>query len=373
MPTFGCLDCSRQLFSMDALFQHCSSTGHSSGCKQCNRYFISPGALEQHIQNSSAHYDDRSSDESSDESSEEDEEEGSFCSKCNRFFINAIALSQHRSNSTEHNWCSVCDKDFKTYEGLNQHTRDSPAHDNWSSDESSDESSEEEEEHFCSKCNRLFVDAASLAQHRLNHSEHNWCFVCNKDFATYGGLNQHSSSSRKHKQKERQLLNERDSSPERKMFDCLFCDREFNQPSAVAMHIESGCHKVTRHQVTAAVHKLKISPTISVNRRLEGPILPPTTIITYSATELAFNGYAYECYLCHKTFRGLKYLNAHLNSPAHDDDEFKCPGKKCKSEFKLVSGLIQHIESGSCGLARFKEVQDQFESLTDRFSRSLKL
>lgn len=152
----------------------------------------------------------------------------------------------------------------------------------------------------------------------------------------------------------------------------MFCDKEFGQPSAVAMHIESGCHKVTRHQVTAAVHKLKIVPTISINHRLEGPILP-TVIITYSATELAFNGTAYECYLCHDTFRTLKGLNAHLKSPAHDDNEFKCPGKKCRSEFKLVSGLIQHIECGTCGVAKFKEVQDQFESLTDQFSRTLKL
>lgn len=154
-------------------------------------------------------------------------------------------------------------------------------------------------------------------------------------------------------------------------FDCLFCERNFGTPSAVAMHIESGCHKVTRHQVTAAVHKLKIVPTISVDRRLEGPTLP--SVVTYSATKLAFNGSAYECYLCHRTFATLGRLNAHLNSPAHDDDEFKCPNKKCGSEFKLVSGLIQHIESETCGLAKFKEVQSQFENLTDMFSRRLKL
>jgi hypothetical protein len=158
---------------------------------------------------------------------------------------------------------------------------------------------------------------------------------------------------------------------EKKTFDCLFCEREFRVPSAVAMHIESGTHNITRHQVTVAVHKLGIVPTISVDRRLEGPIEPPASIITYIATEESYNGVSYECYLCRSTHRTLAQLNRHLNSPAHDADEFKCP--KCKTKFKLVSGLIQHIESSTCAIAKFKEVQSHFENLTDQFSRALKL
>lgn len=137
------------------------------------------------------------------------------------------------------------------------------------------------------------------------------------------------------------------------------------------MHIESGSHKITRHQVTVAVHKLGIVPTISVARRLEAPIEAPATIITYKATEEAFNGVSYECYLCGSTHATLGRLNTHLNSPAHDADEFKCP--KCEAQFKLVSGLTQHIESGTCAIAKFKEVQGHFENLTDQFSRALKV
>jgi len=40
-------------------------------------------------------------------------------------------------------------------------------------------------------------------------------------------------------------------------------------------------------------------------------------------------------------------LNGHLNSPAHDDDEFRCP--KGKTE---ISGFVQHLESRGCGLAK---------------------
>ncbi|KAF9459150.1 hypothetical protein BDZ94DRAFT_1268917 [Collybia nuda] len=110
------------------------------------------------------------------------------------------------------------------------------------------------------------------------------------------------------------------------------------------MHIESGVHGITRHQVTVAVHKLGIIPTISVDRRLEGPIEPPAVIVSYTATEEAFNGRTYKCIFCFCTYATLRALNAHLNSPAHDADEFKCP--KCRNQFKLVSGFIQHIESG---------------------------
>lgn len=156
----------------------------------------------------------------------------------------------------------------------------------------------------------------------------------------------------------------------KKSFDCLFCEREFRFPSAIAMHIESGSHKITRHQVTMAVHKLGIVPTISVDRRLTAPVEAPATIISYKATEEAFDGVSYRCYLCPGTYATLGGLNAHLNSPAHDADEFKCP--KCNMQFKLVSGLIQHVESGTCAIAKFKEVQSHFENLTDQFSRALK-
>lgn len=156
-----------------------------------------------------------------------------------------------------------------------------------------------------------------------------------------------------------------------KGLDCLFCKRTFVAPSSVAMHLESGCHGITRQQVTAAVHNLNIVPTISVDRSLEEPNAVPPVILVYSATELAFNGFAYECYLCHHTFATLGSLNSHFNSAAHDDDEFKCPNVNCGSEFTLISGLIQHIESERCGLAKFTEVRDQFASLTDVLSRRL--
>ncbi|KZV70594.1 hypothetical protein PENSPDRAFT_579077, partial [Peniophora sp. CONT] len=191
-------------------------------------------------------------------------------------------------------------------------------------------------------------------------SRHNWCFDCSKDFSSPQALQQHESS-RVHAARD---------------FDCPFCGQGFKQPSAIAHHVESGfCPRASgihRHQVTNAVHRLNIVPTISISRRIAGG--PSSTLITYTATDRAWNADvgAYECYLCHRTFRGLSALNTHLNSPAHDRDEFRCPKKQCGRQFKVISALIQHIESEACGLARFQQIEDHTRALTDQFSRMLK-
>lgn len=93
--------------------------------------------------------------------------------------------------------------------------------------------------------------------------------------------------------------------------------------------------------------------------------------ITYTANDFAHLGIPYACALCFKTFRNVVQLTAHMNSPVHDPDSFKCPGPKCGRQFALVSGLIQHLESGTCKLASAGEIFERFALLTARFSKHL--
>lgn len=152
-------------------------------------------------------------------------------------------------------------------------------------------------------------------------------------------------------------------------FECPLCPKRFKTASSISLHIESGaCHKFSRGQVTAAAHALKIVPTISISRRIEDGT---PRVVSYYVTERAFNGTAYECYLCHRTFHTLGALNSHVSSPVHDANEFRCP--KCEGEYKLISGLMQHIESEGCGIARFQAVGDFARDLTDQFKRRLML
>ncbi|KAL4260924.1 Zinc Finger C2H2-type Transcription Regulator [Pleurotus pulmonarius] len=287
------------------------------------------------------------------------------CSVCDRQFRSFVALSDHCRSTAHGAWCMPCQRFFVNDQSLSQHINASPKH-AFDSDDSSevyssddDETSSEEEddeEPYCQGCSRWFVNVMSLHAHLRDSPLHNWCFQCSRDFSTNTALNQHTQSLA-HKDRDLQ---------------CPFCRVMFKSPSGVAFHVESGCHKINRHQVTAAVHALGIVPTISVNRRLQGSSNSfPTTLTTYIATEASFNGSKYDCYLCNRKFRTLSGLNAHLNSPAHDKDEFKCP--KCKREFKLISGLVQHIESGVCKVAQLKKVEAYYEDLTAAFTRALKL
>ncbi|KIK69146.1 hypothetical protein GYMLUDRAFT_214163 [Collybiopsis luxurians FD-317 M1] len=209
------------------------------------------------------------------------------------------------------------------------------------------------DEIFCQPCNRFFRNSASYFQHLAASSRHNWCFICSRDFSSSQALAQHSNS---------QVHRPRD-------IRCPLCSESFKMVSAIAQHIESGaCHsRIDRHAVTRAVQSLDLMPTISINRRITGGSAPPT--ITYAASEYAFNGRAYECYLCHRTFNTLNSLNTHLSSPAHDSKEFRCP--QCRRQFSLISGLVHHIESEACGVARFETVRNQLTGFTNNFQRML--
>ncbi|EDR16112.1 uncharacterized protein LACBIDRAFT_301873 [Laccaria bicolor S238N-H82] len=276
------------------------------------------------------------------------------CRDCPRAFAAITALSSHcRAKAHDFHGCIDCDRVFVSSAALAQHLDASPAHAD--SDSSSDDGSDasDDEEPYCRGCGRWFIDLDTLYQHLFASLKHNWCFICSRDFSSETALAQHNSSKLAHANRS---------------FKCPFCANTFKAPSAIAQHIESGCHKITRHQVTAAVKKLKIVPDICISRLL--PSSGPPTISTYIATEQSFNGTSYECFLCHKGFRLLTSLNAHLASPAHDADEFRCP--KCQRNFTVISALVQHIESEVCGLANMQKVQGNFNDLTANFSRLLR-
>ncbi|KIJ98337.1 hypothetical protein K443DRAFT_211319 [Laccaria amethystina LaAM-08-1] len=188
-----------------------------------------------------------------------------------------------------------------------------------------------------------------MYQHRSTSNRHQpWCARCSRSFGSNQALRQHISSSSAHANR---------------IFECPFCSRKFKAPSALAHHIESGCHKINRHQVTAAVKQLKIVPEICINRGLLLQAPTPPSVTHYIPATLSFNiPGSYNCCLCNKRFTAIHRLAAHLNSPAHDADQFRCP--KCKKTFKVVSALSQHIESGACRLANLHEIKGHFDLLT---------
>lgn len=137
---------------------------------------------------------------------------------------------------------------------------------------------------------------------------------------------------------------------------------------ALALHLEGGkCESgATRHTLDQ-----------SVAERDPGHFVTnPNRMITGStqtwATQRAWNGHSFECYFCHKDFRTLPGLNQHLASPAHEQPIYRCPphlDNNYGMHFKALSALYQHIESGSCGVIRFRVVQDKMNELVQGMKR----
>jgi len=94
-----------------------------------------------------------------------------------------------------------------------------------------------------------------------------------------------------------------------------------------------------------------------------------TDEVTYIASAAAWNGSAYECYLCHSGFRTLVSLNRHLASPRHQAKVYLCPLTSCRKEFSTLSALCQHIESERCGVGKFRQVQNAMDSIVGRMGR----
>jgi hypothetical protein len=373
----SCPECQRTFSSKGALRSHCRAKGHDASmyyCSECKRSFSDAQALEQHLENSPIHrattcYEcDRSF--SSPQGLEQHLKNAPVhqaltCQECNRLFSSSQALEMHLKDSPVHRatTCYQCDKRFSSVQALEQHLNNSPVHRGTT----------------CYECDRHFSSAQALEMHLDNSPAHQpFCHSCNRGFGSQAALRRHLDTSLRHRGTVVLYQNDRAKPSVMNSFyarhssscECPLCRKSFGAPSAVAQHVESGaCHNISRHQVTAAVKSLEIIPSITISRRLKGPVDAQFTIIRSFATQGSFNGFGYVCSMCTKSFRTLGSLEMHLNSPAHDQRQFQCP--KCKKQVKLVSGLIQHIESESCGIAKFKQVADIAGGLMNSFTRRL--
>lgn len=143
--------------------------------------------------------------------------------------------------------------------------------------------------------------------------------------------------------------------------------------SALIQHFESGTcpSRLTRAMVDRYVAEVDRGGVITDPARLirgpDGSVEAPTT--RYWASEQSWNGSAYECYVCHHEFNALAHLNQHLSSGTHDSSTYRCPTAYggCGTQFTRLSGLCQHVESGQCGVSRFRR---SIDNMIDRGLRT---
>ena len=137
----------------------------------------------------------------------------------------------------------------------------------------------------------------------------------------------------------------------------------------MAIHLESGScvSGITRQRINNEIRARDTNHLIT-ERLLTYPDSDEEEVDTW-ATSAAWNGHGYECYFCPRVFRQLPDLNRHLQSPVHERSIYHCP--HCATKFKLISGLVQHVESESCGIARFRDVKIAMNRLISNSTRMI--
>ncbi|KAF7926583.1 hypothetical protein BELL_0382g00020 [Botrytis elliptica] len=249
-------------------------------------------------------------------------------------------------------YCDPCDRCFNSENSYNQHVENSFAHHNFETSDDGYSSSDAEPEFECSGCDSWFWSSVAREKHHVSQHGDRYCTPCKRMFMNENNLMQHQHS------KVHQGF----------PMKCPLCPTHYPTTSALINHLESGrCPSGSnRERINAEIRRL------DKNHKITTPLIeyssPSSTNI---ATERSWNGFCYKCSICHCGFSTLQGLNGHLRSPVHDQRMYRCPGPSCGREFIVWSGLVQHVESESCGVMRFANVQKSASGGIDKMLRKM--
>ncbi|KAG5922929.1 hypothetical protein E4U42_005134 [Claviceps africana] len=215
----------------------------------------------------------------------------------------------------------------------------------------------------CDTCYREFATHQAVCQH-MNALDH-WapvypCETCDYEFRfeedardhmeTYGHYRHYCKSCDRH------FMNE----------NCLR-QASYTTASGLSHHLETGsCSRapsLNRETILRAIRQRDAHGLIT-NRQIEWR---DEEHLDYKATNQAFNGVNWECYLCHREFGSRNGLNQHLSSPRHKEKAYKCPNTRggCQKLFASLAALFGHLESEQCSFMRFENVQKQAKRILD--------
>ncbi|KAF2191199.1 hypothetical protein K469DRAFT_732670 [Zopfia rhizophila CBS 207.26] len=251
---------------------------------------------------------------------------GIDCESCSRSFVNLHAAHQHM-NAIGHWACETCDYEFWTEDAAAKHM-DFVGH--W-------------RQYECEACDTAYRTPQEARRHMElnNHFREYYCESCERGFQNENNLRIHLNSNI-----------HRGSN-----ISCPFCKRNFATATGVTHHLESGscpnARTLNRDIIFREIRKR--DPGHLITKKLLTWNRESSSSIT--VTERCWNGSCYECYLCHREFGSLNALNQHVNSPAHKQKIYHCPGRGCGKEFVSLAALFNHLESETCGAVKFEAVQ----------------
>lgn len=152
------------------------------------------------------------------------------------------------------------------------------------------------------------------------------------------------------------------------------CGRSFTDRATVIQHLEAGtCSSgIARAAVDRAMPSIDRKRFFTSDAAISSQeaILPVRRVATEGSHDSKRN--LYVCALCDRGFKTLAGLNAHLSSPRHTfagangstgERRYKCPNTTCDKRFATLSGAVQHVENGTCGVARLEVVNKALNSI----------
>ncbi|KAG5933888.1 hypothetical protein E4U53_000831 [Claviceps sorghi] len=227
--------------------------------------------------------------------------------------------------------CETCYREFSTRHASIQHMN---ALDHW----------EYAVTYPCETCNARFRSDDDADRHMERHGHYrNYCKPCDRHFMNENCLRQHLNS-RIHRGTN---------------VSCPFCKADYTTASGLSHHLEAGscshAPSLNRETILRLIRQRDADGLIT-NRQIAWH---DEEHISYEATSQAYNGFFWECYLCHDEFNTKAGLNQHLNSPRHKEKVYKCPNTRdgCNKLFVSLAGLFSHLESEQCAFMRFEHVQ----------------
>ncbi|EPS45512.1 hypothetical protein H072_504 [Dactylellina haptotyla CBS 200.50] len=151
-----------------------------------------------------------------------------------------------------------------------------------------------------------FCEVCKIRQRSTGYSRIQHCCLCDVYFISANSYNRHNLQA--HGGKGRQLP----SAP----FACVDCQMDFYDESVLQSHLAQ--HAAVRSHIEYSASKGK-------------PTNPGTKKI-------------FICADCNKDFSTKQLREDHICTARH-----RCVNMKCRKSFKLLAGLVQHLESGACG------------------------
>ncbi|CAI7677481.1 unnamed protein product [Penicillium manginii] len=257
------------------------------------------------------------------------------CATCGQKFYDSDECGDHMDTYDHWAKCKTCEMEFSAQRLADTHMK---IFNHWPTYE-------------CETCPMEFDTNAARDKHmrELDHFDR-YCPDCDRYFMNNNNLRMHLNS----KMHRGTLVH------------CPCCNTAFGTASGACTHLESGACPgapgVNRESLYKFVRE-KDRDGFLTNNLIGWKEDQECT--KWEVNPNTHNGSYWECYFCHRQFNTASSLSSHLNSPVHKQKIYHCPNKRgnCNKQFITLAGLFAHLESESCGLTRFENVQKEYQNV----------